>query len=136
MFTSLIFRNLAVTNRSLSQSRQFVSASPITENKFDERERAFENQHVRKREREALERLRKQLGLGDDDTDSQVARAVADVENAISSERQQDQVTVKADEVVSSDEFLAFRKEIMGKVRHLEDEVAELKYKLNKLKQL
>ena len=66
-----------------------------------------------------MERLRSQLNLKDN---ASLSQAFSDVERAIATP---DELQAP----IKTDEFLAFRKDILNRIRHLEDEIAELQLK-------
>ena len=124
MFLRTLFSlNAAAT----TSSRAFLSGSAIAGNKFADRERAFEESFVRKHEQEALARLRAQINSKA--SPEEVAKSLNELEKAITAD---DVPVPDASHHVTSAELLNFRKEFLNKVRHLEDEVAELKYALSK----
>lgn len=102
--------------------RSFSTSSPLAAKGFGEREQALENSYIQKMEKEALRKLRESLAAKA--SHEELNRAVAEVEAAVGSR--------KAD---SDDEahVLEVRKEVLERVRKLEDEVAELKYRLKRL---
>ena len=117
---------LSLNAVAYGSSRALSSGSAVAGNKFAEREKALEESHIRKHEKEALNKLREQLKANA--SAAEVHSSLNELEKAIAF----DDVPASKDEHVTATEFLNFRKELLNKVRQLEDEVAELKYKLSK----
>jgi Mitochondrial ATPase inhibitor, IATP len=114
--------------RMSGRVRSMQTSAAACSSKFDEREKAFEERYVRKHEREALERLRKKLA-DEGKADAGVNEAIDDVAACISDGRAEE----SQEETVSHDELLDLRREVMAKLRSLEDENAELKANLRRL---
>ena len=122
----MFVRSIISLSVAASSQRALLSGSAVAGNKFAERERAFEESFIRKHEQEALAKLRAQLN--NKASQSELAQSLNDLEHAM----KQDDTPSAPDHLVTSAEFLAFRKEFVGKLRVLEDEISDLRFKLAK----
>eukprot|EP00698_Gefionella_okellyi_P004958 TRINITY_DN14570_c0_g1_i1.p2 TRINITY_DN14570_c0_g1~~TRINITY_DN14570_c0_g1_i1.p2 ORF type:complete len:132 (-),score=36.52 TRINITY_DN14570_c0_g1_i1:476-871(-) len=82
--------------------------------KVREREAALENQYFTKQEQEKLKKIRDQLSSGSPAAAPQAERSYS--------------APAQADDDVSFATFTTFRKEILQRIRSLEDEIHNLKY--------
>eukprot|EP01091_Cochliopodium_minus_P000298 TRINITY_DN102_c0_g1_i1.p1 TRINITY_DN102_c0_g1~~TRINITY_DN102_c0_g1_i1.p1 ORF type:complete len:126 (-),score=52.98 TRINITY_DN102_c0_g1_i1:54-431(-) len=110
--------NFSLVKKSLPCS---FAIRPYSE--FEKKEHADEERYARERDRQLIEKLKK--------NNQSQAKEEKKPEKENRKNRDDDD---NRGQTITVDEFLIFRKEMVEKVRDLEDEVISLKYKLNQLK--
>eukprot|EP01098_Paradermamoeba_levis_P003480 TRINITY_DN157_c0_g1_i1.p2 TRINITY_DN157_c0_g1~~TRINITY_DN157_c0_g1_i1.p2 ORF type:complete len:131 (+),score=59.43 TRINITY_DN157_c0_g1_i1:189-581(+) len=111
---------VSVTGVSRVQiQRRRVGEVASSGGKFAEREKAFENQYFRQKDAEAMKKLRD--GVGKEAEEASPAK-----------EEKKPQGQAQPSQGISARELLDFRKDILERIRRLEDEVHELRYLLSK----
>ena len=136
--------NHVTTLLSTTQTRTFSRKYASTE-LWGERERSMENLDVKKHDEELLKRLR-DAELAKEKAEArakvaeqEVAKAKKDTKKSNDEEKEEnpwEKYEKKAmavdDKYVAMEEFLDFRKEIVNRMRDLEDEIHTLKYEKSK----
>eukprot|EP01095_Lingulamoeba_sp_RSL-Kostka_P002653 TRINITY_DN13567_c0_g1_i1.p1 TRINITY_DN13567_c0_g1~~TRINITY_DN13567_c0_g1_i1.p1 ORF type:complete len:127 (-),score=61.02 TRINITY_DN13567_c0_g1_i1:106-486(-) len=124
MLRSLLFNNVtrnsalfANTLPSYSYGTTNVCLNINKEDYFGKKGRSLEEADARRRDQEAIAALRQQLNK---------KKAEVVEEHGVDLDDEE--------EGINLDEFLSFRKEMIDKVRELEDEVISLKYKVNQIR--
>eukprot|EP01120_Amphizonella_sp_Union-15-10_P001239 TRINITY_DN1128_c0_g1_i1.p1 TRINITY_DN1128_c0_g1~~TRINITY_DN1128_c0_g1_i1.p1 ORF type:complete len:128 (-),score=24.32 TRINITY_DN1128_c0_g1_i1:79-462(-) len=119
-----------LSNRAIfrvTQARKFSLSLPATSDAFGKREKGLEEQNVRKHEAEMLKKLQEELKLKDE----QLRRAEAKDSGLPERRDTRGGLDGRYNPNDSHDVYdlvMDIRKELMTRIRSLEDEIEELKY--------
>eukprot|EP01121_Diplochlamys_sp_Union-15-3_P002012 TRINITY_DN1173_c0_g1_i1.p1 TRINITY_DN1173_c0_g1~~TRINITY_DN1173_c0_g1_i1.p1 ORF type:complete len:135 (+),score=20.78 TRINITY_DN1173_c0_g1_i1:87-491(+) len=131
----MLTRLLSVTARKNFKrplARSLYLSSPSSQDSFTKREKGFEEQSVRRHEQDLIKKLQEELKKKDEQIKSEQQKQ--------NHNHNQNQEFTSASHVSSTSEghdiahndLLEFRREFLGRIRSLEDDISDIKYRLKK----
>eukprot|EP01121_Diplochlamys_sp_Union-15-3_P002013 TRINITY_DN1173_c0_g2_i1.p1 TRINITY_DN1173_c0_g2~~TRINITY_DN1173_c0_g2_i1.p1 ORF type:complete len:138 (+),score=26.62 TRINITY_DN1173_c0_g2_i1:143-556(+) len=134
----MLTRLLSVTARKNFKrplARSIYVSTPTSQDSFNKREKGLEDQNVRKHEQEVIRKLQEELKKKDEQIRSEQQKTAHQTQDSGVTRNNitHDTHTFNTNEGnLSHNDLLEFRREFLGRIRSIEDDIADIKYRMKK----